>query len=169
MTVRDLSHVLNYAKMEWKHKWFTVTTHQVINFFLSWILHYSSVSINSSTEIKCLILHSDPLGVYLHRGFHENKDVMFLQMENGQVTEETISVDFTGRIQVSHNPWIEGGHRFTWQLSLLRLEDTNWYYCKWLYRRSKALLMDTSIGTIVVVRGIERRANIQPWNSISGS
>lgn len=94
---------------------------------------------------------------------------MFLQMENGKVIKETVSADFTDRIQVSHNPWIEGGHRFTWQLSLLRLEDTNWYYCKWLYRKSKTLEKDTSIGTIVVVRGIEHRANIQPWNSISGS
>lgn len=100
------------------------------------------------------------MGVSLHRGFHDNKDVMYLQMENGQITKETTSVDFTGRIQISHNPWVEGGHGFTWQLSQLRLEDTDWYYCKWLYPRSKTLVMEVSIGDIIVVRGRARRANI---------
>lgn len=100
------------------------------------------------------------MGVYLHRGFHDNKDVMYLQMENGQITKETTSVDFTGRIQISHNPWVEGGHGFTWQLSQLRLEDTDWYYCKWLYPRSKTLVTEASIGDIIVVRGRARRANI---------
>lgn len=167
MTARDISmsHVLNDAKMECKDKRFAVKTNQVIYLFLSWILHYSPVTVNSSTEIKCLILHSDPMGVYLHRGFHGNKDVMYLQMENGQVTKKTTSVDFTGRIQVSHNPW-EGGHAMTWQLSQLRLEDTDWYYCEWLYPCSKTLVTNTSIGTIVVVRGRECRANIQTWNYI---
>lgn len=98
------------------------------------------------------------MGVYLHRGFHDNKDVVYLQMEKGQVTKQTTSVDFTGRILVSHSPLVEGGHAFTWQLSQLRLEDTNWYYCKWLYPESKTLVTDTSIGTIIVVRGRERRS-----------
>lgn len=159
--------VLNYAKMECKDKWFTVRTNQEIDFILSWILHYSPVNVNSSTEIKCLILYSDPMGVYLRRGFHHSKDVMFLQMVNGQVTKETTSWDFAGRIEVSHNPWVEGGHGFIWQLSQLKLEDTNWYYCEWHYPRSKTLETETSIGTIIVVRGIKCQANIQTWNSIS--
>lgn len=112
------------------------------------------MSANSTTEIKCLILHSDPLGVYLHRGFHDIKDVVFLQMKNGQITKETTSVDVRGRIRVSHNPLAEGSHGFTWQLSQLRLEDTDWYYCEWLYPKSTTLVTKTSIGTIIVVRGI---------------
>lgn len=65
------------------------------------------MSINSFTEIKCLILQADTMRVYLHRGFHNNKDVMFLQMENGQVKKKTISADFTGRIQVSQDPLMD--------------------------------------------------------------
>lgn len=107
------------------------------------------------------------MGVYLHRGFHYKKDVMFLHMENGQVTKETTSMDFKGRIQVSHDPWVEGGHGFTWQLSQLRQEDTDWYYCEWLYPGSTVLVTETTIGTVIIVGGGERRANIPTRSFIS--
>lgn len=45
---------------------------------------------------------------------------MLLQMENGQVTKKTTSVDLTGGTQVSQNPWTEEGYGLTWQQLVLQ-------------------------------------------------
>lgn len=99
------------------------------------------------------------MGVYLHRGFHANGDVVFLDMVNGRVTKNTIDAEFAGRIHVAPDQQIKEGYGFTWQLSLLTLEDTDWYYCRWMYFKSKAVEQETSKGTIIIVRGGENQTH----------
>lgn len=111
------------------------------------------MTVNSSTEIICSTSLSEPLGVYLQRGFHDNEEIMFLHIQKGRVIKKTTSTDFSGRIRVSPDQQMGHGHGFTWQVSLLRLEDTNWYYCRWIYLKSEALEQEISVGTIVIVRG----------------
>lgn len=111
------------------------------------------VKVNSSTEIICSTPLSELFGVYLQRGFHGNRDVMFLDMENGTVAKKTTAADFAGRIHVAPNPEVKEGYGFTWQLSLLKMEDTDWYYCRWMYHRSRAVEKETTKGIIIVVGG----------------
>ena len=85
--------------------------------------------VNLSTEMKCLILHSDPLGVYLNRGFHDNKDVMLLQK-------------WTGR----QGDYICGLHGPNTGVSQSMAGGRSWIYL--------ALVTEASIGTIL--RGRER-------------
>ncbi|XP_073345862.1 uncharacterized protein [Pagrus major] len=114
----------------------------------------SQVRVNSSTKITCSTSLSETMGVYLHRGFHGKKDVVFLALDKGQVTQDTIAKNFEGRIHIAKEQQITEGHGFTWELSLLGLEDTDWYYCSWVYFNSVKGNQETrsSTGTIIIVR-----------------
>ncbi|KAM9336203.1 uncharacterized protein ABDE67_019266 isoform 2-T2 [Symphorus nematophorus] len=94
------------------------------------------------------------MGVYLHRSFHGNRVVVYLSMENGKITKETKSSEFTGRIGITPDQQISEGYGFTFQLSLLQVEDTDWYYCSWEYfnedKTEEEIL--SSPGTAIIVR-----------------
>lgn len=113
----------------------------------------SFMTINSSTEITCSTSLSQPLGVSLQREFHSNKRVVYLNLEDRKVTK-TISAEFTGRIDITPDQQMEEGYKFTFQLSVLEQEDTDWYYCSWIYYNSKTSKKVTlpSKGTIIIVR-----------------
>lgn len=114
-------------------------------------LSTSVVRINSSIEITCSTNLSHPMGVYLHRGFHSNRDVAYLELQNGQVTIDT---EFTGRIRIIQDEQITEGHGITLQLSLLGLTDTDLFYCSWIYFNSEKAMQETksSTGTIIIIR-----------------
>lgn len=100
------------------------------------------------------------MGLYMHRRFHKEQDVVYLDLNEFSVTKDTISNKFKGRINVSPAKQITQELRgFTFQLSLLELEDTNLYYCEWIYTDNKLnKLLMTSNGTVIIVRGEENRA-----------
>ncbi|XP_008303195.1 uncharacterized protein LOC103374823 [Stegastes partitus] len=107
--------------------------------------------VNSSAEITCSTSLSDPMGVYLHRRFHSNKDIVYLSLKGGLITKNTINEDFAGRIVVTPDQQIKGGYGFTMQLSLLELEDTNLYYCSWTYFELSKKQTVSSNGTVIIV------------------
>ncbi|XP_038591382.1 uncharacterized protein LOC119915737 [Micropterus salmoides] len=105
--------------------------------------------VNSSAEITCSCSLSYLIVFKLQRRFHGNEPVVFLSLENGEVTKNTIAEEFTDRINIQQ---IEGGYGFTLELSLLRLEDTDLYYCNWIHMESEKLETVSSNGTIIIVR-----------------
>uniref|UniRef100_A0A669BCT4 Immunoglobulin V-set domain-containing protein n=1 Tax=Oreochromis niloticus TaxID=8128 RepID=A0A669BCT4_ORENI len=116
--------------------------------------------VNSSAEIMCTTSLANPMGLYMHRRFHKEQDVVYLDLNEFSVTKDTISNKFKGRINVSPAKQITQELRgFTFQLSLLELEDTNLYYCEWIYTDTKLnKLLMTSNGTVIIVRGEENHA-----------
>ncbi|XP_041818563.1 uncharacterized protein LOC121624761 [Chelmon rostratus] len=123
----------------------------------------SLVRVNSSTEITCSTSFPDPMGFYLHRGFHENRDVVFLDLENGQVNKISTAAEFVGRVRIASN-WQTGkgdgfNYGFILQLSLLRSEDTDWYYCSWIYFKPETADLEklSSIGTAIIVRDYQEQ------------
>ncbi|XP_031609205.1 uncharacterized protein LOC116330886 [Oreochromis aureus] len=114
----------------------------------------SFMRVNSSAEIMCTTSLANPMGLYMHRRFHKEQDVVYLDLNEFSVTKDTISNKFKGRINVSPAKQITQELRgFTFQLSLLELEDTNLYYCEWIYTDNKLnKLLMTSNGTVIIVR-----------------
>ncbi|XP_042364378.1 uncharacterized protein LOC121959222 [Plectropomus leopardus] len=113
----------------------------------------SLIKVNSSFKITCSTSRPDPSGFYLHRRFHGKKDVVYLSLDNGEVTKNTITADFLGRIHVTREQQINKGHGFTLHLSLLGVMNTDFYYCSWKYLKSETATVDTlsSNGTIIIV------------------
>uniref|UniRef100_A0A3B5AI79 Immunoglobulin V-set domain-containing protein n=1 Tax=Stegastes partitus TaxID=144197 RepID=A0A3B5AI79_9TELE len=121
--------------------------------------------VNSSAEITCSTSLSDPMGVYLHRRFHSNKDIVYLSLKGGLITKNTINEDFAGRIVVTPDQQIKGGYGFTMQLSLLELEDTNLYYCSWTYFELSKKQTVSSNGTVIIVSGETNHSSHSPITS----
>ncbi len=98
---------------------------------------------------------SNPMGFYLRRRFHGDKDIVHLSFESGQITKKIIAGKFSGRIDIARDKQIREGKGFTLQLSLLGLEDTDLYYCGWITFRSELSKLETldSNGTVIIVRG----------------
>ncbi|KAM8729486.1 uncharacterized protein AB9X84_026717 [Acanthopagrus schlegelii] len=139
----------------------------------TWTVSQEPVSItqmrvNSSMKITCSTSMYETMGVYLRRSFHGKNDVVFLALENGQVTKDTITENFAGRIHIAKEQQITEGCGFTWELSLLGLDDTDHYYCSWIYFNSEKGNQETrsSNGTIVLVG--ERDPQEQCSHNIDG-
>ncbi len=120
---------------------------------------FSVLTVNSSTEIRCFTTRPEPWAVNLHRGFHSNKNAVYLNYENKKVTHKVIATEFTGRIDIKEDKQIEEGHGLTFKLSLLKQEDTDWYYCSWLYynvQKTEEVTL-SSKGRIIIVKGEENQ------------
>lgn len=110
------------------------------------------MKVNSSAEITCSTSLPDVLGLYLQRKFHRKSEIVYLSLHQGKVTKNTTAEEFIGRIQVTPNMQGKDGFKFTLRLSLLGLDDTDLYYCRWShFNLKKESLIST--GTIVIVRG----------------
>uniref|UniRef100_A0AAY3ZWV5 Immunoglobulin V-set domain-containing protein n=1 Tax=Denticeps clupeoides TaxID=299321 RepID=A0AAY3ZWV5_9TELE len=115
-----------------------------------WILSPRAITLmhlNSSATILCSTTKQQPIGLYLKRRFSGDRDVLYLRVENGKAT---INREFTNRVLVQGDCC-----DYQLQLSSLKVEDTDSYYCKWI-------LMDNDKGdvnyfpsheTVIVVRG----------------
>ncbi|XP_075949338.1 uncharacterized protein LOC142951587 [Anarhichas minor] len=114
----------------------------------------SLTRVNSSAEITCSTLRSDPLSLSLHMRFPDTKQIAFLALKNGLVSKTTAGAGFGGRISAAPSQRIGDGHGFTVQLSLLGLEDTNLYYCRWEFFKKETSTSETlsSNGTVIIVR-----------------
>ncbi|XP_053197589.1 uncharacterized protein LOC128381577 [Scomber japonicus] len=110
----------------------------------------SVVRVNSSVEITCSTTVPDPIGLYLERRFPNIGNIMFLSLREGQITKNTITDEFNGRIQVTQKEDTSGGHEFTMSLSLRGPEDTNLYFCRWIYFESKRGEVSSN-GTVIIV------------------
>ncbi|KAF1374228.1 hypothetical protein PFLUV_G00247470 [Perca fluviatilis] len=113
-----------------------------------------SLRVNSSAKITCSTSLPEPMGLSLKRAFHDKRDIVFLSLKNGLVTKYTIVEEFVGRINVAPDQQIRAGYGFTLQLSLLGQEDTDLYYCSWIYFKSETANIETlpSNGTIIIVK-----------------
>ncbi|XP_070708293.1 uncharacterized protein [Pempheris klunzingeri] len=117
-------------------------------------LYISQMRVNSTAEITCSTSRSDPMGFSLHRRFHSDRSIVYLSIDNGQVTRNNIAPEFTGRIHASRDQQIREGYGFTLRLSLLGLEDTDMYYCRWNYFNSEKEKREilSSNGTVIIIR-----------------
>ncbi|XP_017271618.1 uncharacterized protein LOC108235868 [Kryptolebias marmoratus] len=105
---------------------------------------------NSSVQITCTISQLKPLGLSLHRYFH-NKTIVYLSFENGLNKKTTLDVTMKNRTAIT--PSQQGQSlEFTIKLSLLKLDDTDLYYCRWIYFNINEVISLESNGTIVIVR-----------------
>lgn len=97
----------------------------------------------------------DPLGVYLYRYLHRNPEVVYLSLVKGLITKRTTAAEFVGRIHITPSQQIKKGHGFTLQLSPLRLEDTDLYYCEWTFFKSETAKEELFVSndTIIIVKG----------------
>lgn len=95
------------------------------------------------------------MGLYLHRHFHSEKNLVYLDLKKFSVTKNTTFKSFAGRIHVTPAKGVTGAdHGFTFRLSLLRPEETNLYYCEWVYTDSQYNKKNmTSKGTVFIIRG----------------
>ncbi|XP_034564063.1 uncharacterized protein LOC117830175 [Notolabrus celidotus] len=119
--------------------------------------HPMSISftrVNSSAEITCSTPTPGAIGFSLHRYFKGNKQIAYLNLENGVDTKRTIAPEFKSRLRVVPTPQIREGHGFSLQISLLGLEDTDMYYCSWSYLPSKTPEPphQSGKGTIIIIR-----------------
>ncbi|KAF7651255.1 hypothetical protein LDENG_00113510 [Lucifuga dentata] len=114
----------------------------------------SLMRVNMSAEITCSTSLTDPSGLYLKSRFRGDRDNAYLFLQNRQIAKNTISGEFVGRIQVSPDLLGGRGYAVTFQLSLLRLEDTDMYYCSWKYFNMDTTKPETlsSNGTIIIIR-----------------
>lgn len=117
----------------------------------------SLLEVNSSFEITCSTMFSEPSGLSLHRGFHGNEQIIYLNIKEGNITKITSSENFEGRINVVHDQQIQSGYGLRLQLSLLKVEDTDWYYCRWLQIKATGTVEDHNGGVIVIVRGEKKQ------------
>ncbi|XP_069563530.1 uncharacterized protein [Brachyistius frenatus] len=111
----------------------------------------SPISVNSSAEITCFTSFSEPAGLYLNRRFHSTTNIVYLALQKGLITKTTINAQFTNRIHVTPDLQIRENRVF-FQLNLLQLEDTNLYYCSWMYFISSTGQRLSSNGTLIIVR-----------------
>lgn len=97
------------------------------------------------------------MGFFLHRYFHGNKDIVHLNLKNGNVTKDNIAPEFTGRIHITPDQQIREGYGFTLRLTPLGLKDTDLYTCRWSHFNSQKSMPESksSNGTIFIVRGGE--------------
>uniref|UniRef100_UPI0037E76C5C uncharacterized protein n=1 Tax=Semicossyphus pulcher TaxID=241346 RepID=UPI0037E76C5C len=116
-------------------------------------LSISLMRVNSSAEITCSTSLPDALGFSLYGQFN-NRNIVYLNLDNGVVTKTTIAAEFTGRIQVAPAQQISEGQGFSLQFSLLGLGDTDVYYCSWSYLtpRTRTEVTQTGKGTIILLR-----------------
>lgn len=110
--------------------------------------------VNSSIDISCSTMINNPFGLSLRRRFRSNTgetDVMYLALVKGKVGKVTKATEFEGRLQ--HRQSGEGWE-FTLTLSLLRLDDTDLYYCSWSHIDSQThdSLTYSSNGTVIIVK-----------------
>lgn len=113
------------------------------------------MDLNGSAEISCSSVgHQIPelQGMSLWRKFKGSEQVFYQDnpMANGLIT---LHADFKDRISVTRSPG--DCCKFTFHLSLLQLEDTDGYYCRWLFFNSITAdpHYQNSNYTLVIVRG----------------
>ncbi|XP_047464459.1 uncharacterized protein LOC125022138 [Mugil cephalus] len=110
----------------------------------------SYVRVNSSAEITCSTNLARPLSLELRRHFPDHTVVVYLALSKTGITKNTTVPEFKDRLHITSAQHIKHNHSLTWRLSLLGVEDTNLYYCRWTY-----IVNDTgevrSIGTVIVV------------------
>ncbi|XP_023263903.1 uncharacterized protein LOC111656424 [Seriola lalandi dorsalis] len=117
-------------------------------------LSVSFLRVNSSAEITCTTSLSNPMGLYLHRRFSGDRDVVFLSLTEGRITKHKTDPKFDNRIVVTADEQVMEGSGFTLSLSLLELDDTDMYYCSWIHFSQQTHQKETqsSNGTIIIVK-----------------
>lgn len=110
-------------------------------------------NINSSTKITCSTSLSEPLGVGLYRKFN-NSQIAYLDFNYSQVLKSTIDAEFKGRTDITKEQQMTEGFRFNFQLSMLKQDDTDLYYCRWVFFSSTTFKIMTlsSKDTLIIVR-----------------
>ncbi|KAG7232855.1 hypothetical protein INR49_008023 [Caranx melampygus] len=114
----------------------------------------SYMRVNSSAEITCTTSLSNPIGLYLRRYFHHDRDIVYLSLKEGKVTKNVIAPNYGGRVHMTPDKLTESkGSSFMLRLSLLELEDTDMYYCTWSHFSTQRSQEETksSNGTIIIV------------------
>lgn len=90
---------------------------------------------HDSSEITCSTTLSDPVGVYINRAFHGQRNVLYLALHKGAITKNTTAAEFEGRIHITPFRHMIKGLGFKIKVSPLQPEDTGLYYCKWVFFR----------------------------------
>lgn len=83
-------------------------------------------------------------------------ELVYLDMEDGKIKENITKDSLVGRIEIMHEKRNKEDYGFTWRLSLVRVEDTDWYYCSWTPKAAKET-MDELRGATIIVTGEEQQ------------
>ncbi|KAM4526292.1 uncharacterized protein V3H82_000706 [Fundulus diaphanus] len=115
----------------------------------------SNVRVNSSLEIRCTTTLESPVGLSLKRHFLKDEQILYLSFGNGDGFKDTKAEKFKNRTGITREQPNQGvKYSFKLQLSLLGLEDTDLYYCRWTYFDEvtyRHIDLDSN-GTVIIVR-----------------
>lgn len=135
--------------------------HSVTNFLSPTVFQEPSsftwVKVNSSVEIRCSKSIDKLKGVSLLRGVQDTTQLVYLNMEDGKITKTTTKDSLNGRIEIMQDKRNKNEYGFTWRLSVVRVEDTDWYYCSWKTYPLKEMKDELRYGTTVIVTGGEQQ------------
>lgn len=77
-------------------------------------------------------------------------------MENGKINVKTTKNSLEGRIEIINVEQNKEDSGFTWRLSWVKVEDTDWYYCSWKPNPVNEM-MEELRGTTIIVTGEEQQ------------
>lgn len=137
----------------------------------------SYMAVNSSAEITCTTSLPNPMGLYLRRFFHSERDIVYLSLHKGKVTKNITAPNYGSRVHMGPDQPTEAeGSSFLLRLSLLQLDDTDLYYCSWSHFSKEKEKDETlaSNGTVIIVTSkrthTERDSpsiqNEKPWLTV---
>lgn len=134
--------------------------HSVTHFSLLTVFQgpssFTWVKVNSSVEIRCSKSIDQLRGVSLRRGVKGMTELMYLDMEDGEIKGKTTKDTLKGRVELMPDKRNKDDYEFTWRLSWVRVEDTDWYYCSWKPKLANEK-MDELRGTTIIVTGGEQQ------------
>ncbi|KAF6723075.1 hypothetical protein FQA47_000276 [Oryzias melastigma] len=110
------------------------------------------VEINSSVEISCSTSLPSPMALSLHRFFKADAQIVYLSLSKANITKQNPREHYIDRVQVTREH-LKPEYQVTLQLSKLKRDDTDLYYCSWTYFEDKEFTMEhlRSNGTVLVV------------------
>ncbi|RVE59293.1 hypothetical protein OJAV_G00187100 [Oryzias javanicus] len=108
------------------------------------------VEINSSLEISCSTSLPRVLSLSLHRLFKSDAQIVYLSLNDGEITKQNPRADYVDRVRVTGER-SESEYQVTLRLSELQQDDTDLYYCSWTYTEAYAVEHLRSNGTVLIV------------------
>ncbi|XP_011471782.1 uncharacterized protein LOC105353787 [Oryzias latipes] len=108
------------------------------------------VEINSSLEISCSTSLPNTLGLTLYRSFKASTKIVYLSLDKSGILKQTPDTDFIDRVRVTRER-SDSEYEVTLQLSKLKEDDTDLYYCTWTYLDVHSVKHLKSNGTVVIV------------------
>lgn len=94
------------------------------------------------------------MALSLHRFFKADAQIVYLSLSKANITKQNPREHYIDRVQVTREH-LKPEYQVTLQLSKLKRDDTDLYYCSWTFFEDKKFTMEhlRSNGTVLVVGG----------------